>query len=350
MAETSKPGGDDDDERLDDETAAAAAQPDPAPRWLVDWRRSEHRRGFYSALGDHALQFTDRGSDHLMVSFDNLSSARDDRIEREPWGYGFVAKHGWSQLGVLAFAPDWFRSDELFDALRQLAGNGFFRRFRSVTMTGTSMGGYAACAFASLVPGCRVIAFSPQSTLKEDLVPWEERFASGRRADWSGPFADAAEESAAAAQVFLVYDPTFEPDVKHAARFRHPNAIHLRTRYAGHKTALVLRRSSLLSTIVREAVNGELTASRFYAHYRQSRRLPWFLNSVADKAFTRERFGLSARMILFLRQRGQGFAAHKLRQKHIELSGFDPLSRPRAVDTTRPEHQWQGTEGDARPQ
>ena len=44
---------------------------------------------------------SDRGSDVLVVSCDNLSSAREDTIDRLPWGYGFVAKNGWSQLGVM---------------------------------------------------------------------------------------------------------------------------------------------------------------------------------------------------------------------------------------------------------
>lgn len=273
----------DEDERLDEGAADVAAPVDPAPSWLIDFRRSGHGKGFYQSLGDHALMFADRGGDHLMVSFDNLSSARDESIAREPWGYGFVAKNGWSQLGVMAYAPDWFRSDSLFAALEDLAASGFFRRFRSVTMTGTSMGGYAACAFASLVPGCNVVAFSPQSTLKKDLVPWETRFSSGRKADWRGPYADAAVESGAAKRVFLVYDPQFEPDVKHVERFKLDNAIRLRARYSGHKSALFLRRAGLLSTIVRETVEERLTAPRFYSLYRQGRRLPWFVNALAER-------------------------------------------------------------------
>ena len=118
----------DEDERLDD-GAAQAAPAEPAPGWLVDFRRSAFRKGFYHALGDHALIFVDRGSEHLVVSFDNLSSAREDGIAREPWGYGFVAKNGWSHLGVMAFTGGWFRDNDLFAALRRLDEGGFFRRY-----------------------------------------------------------------------------------------------------------------------------------------------------------------------------------------------------------------------------
>ena len=81
----------------------------------------------------------------LVVSFDNLSAARDAGIDRDSWGYGFVAKNGWSHLGVLAFGANWFRSEDLFAELRALAKSGFFRRFGRVFLTGTSMGGYGRC-------------------------------------------------------------------------------------------------------------------------------------------------------------------------------------------------------------
>lgn len=291
------------DEALDatdgDPAGAAPVQPPEAgtaPEWLVDFRRSAFPRGFYRSGQGHGVVFTDRGGDTLVVSFDNLSSARDDSIDRTPWGYGFVAKNGWSQLGVMTFATDWFRNEELLEYLDSLAKSGFFQRFRKVVMTGTSMGGYAACAFASLSPGCTVIAFSPQSTLKKDLVPWEKRFSSGRRSDWSGAHADGAEESRAADKVFIVYDPLFAEDVQHVDRFTGPNVVRLRARYAGHKSALFLRRAGLLSSIVRETVEGGMSETRFYQMYRGGRALPWYMNAVAARISEGKRFHLLPRL------------------------------------------------------
>jgi predicted acylesterase/phospholipase RssA len=63
----------------------------------------------------------------------------------------------------------------LFDYLEGLRNSGFFKQFRHVVFTGTSMGGYAACAFCSLSPGSTVLAYSQQSTLAKDLVSWEKR-------------------------------------------------------------------------------------------------------------------------------------------------------------------------------
>ncbi|MDS9466254.1 hypothetical protein RGQ15_01535 [Paracoccus sp. MBLB3053] len=300
----------DDDESLleiDVTDPPATAEVGAAPRWLADLRGS-NGKGFYHSLGDYALVFADRDSEHLLVSFDNLSSARDDTLGRDPWGYSFVAKNGWSQLGVMAFVPGWFRDEALFDELHRLAESGFFRRFRSVTLTGTSMGGYAACAFASLVPGCRVIAFSPQSTLMKDLVPWERRFSSGRKADWSGRFVDAPSECAAASKVWLVYDPHFEPDVSHVDRFKAANTIRLPARHAGHKSALFLRRAGVLSTIMREAIQDELTPTSFFRSCREGRKLPWYVNGLAEQLMERGNGRLLARLIEWLRNaelRGQ---------------------------------------------
>ncbi|SMO79567.1 hypothetical protein [Paracoccus laeviglucosivorans] len=302
-----------------------------APRWLVDFRE-QRKRGFYRTLGDHALVFADRGDDHLLVSFDNLSSARDDAMNRDPWGYSFAAKNGWSQLGFMAFKPSWFRDPALFQEMRTLADSGFFRRFRSVTLTGTSMGGYGACAFASLVPGCTVVAFSPQSTLDPALVPWEERFASGRKADWSGDFADAATQSAAAARVWLIYDPHFGPDVQHVARFTHDRAIRLPARYSGHKSALFLRRAEILSTIMREAMAGTLSESSFFGLYRRGRALPWYVHGVADRIIADGNADRLNRLMAALRNTGYGpMVLRGIRERAAEAGLLNRPQPPRKL-------------------
>ncbi|WP_299361707.1 hypothetical protein [uncultured Paracoccus sp.] len=199
--------GSTDDELQGDPVAPPPSGVVAAPAWLTDLRGGDFRRGFYQSFGDHAVHFVQRSDRHLVVSFDNRSSVRDDAVDRDSWGYGFIRENGWSYLGVMAFRPNWFRDDDLIGYLRHLSHEGLFRKFDAVTMIGTSMGAYAATAFASLAPGCHVVAFSPQSTLSETLVPWERRFPAGRRADWTGDFADGAIESRAAARVWLIHDP-----------------------------------------------------------------------------------------------------------------------------------------------
>lgn len=260
---------------------------DASPTWLADLRRSDHRRGFYYSDHNFAAQFTHRSREVLMVSFDNLSNVRDRALSRETWGYEFYKKEGWSHFGLMSFDNNWYRDERLFDYLGKLAADGFFGSYTRVVLTGTSMGAYASAAFCSLVPGSTVLAFSPQSTLDTMLVPWEERFAGGRKQDWSGRFKDAANEVGAAGKAFILYDPYFEPDAMHAARLEGPNVVHLKTWFSGHKSALFLRRAEILKPIVFAAVAGNLDAHTFYGHFRARRKLPWYINGLTDRALAR---------------------------------------------------------------
>ena len=268
--------------------APKSAEPDEemalnmAPRWLADLRRSGHRKGFYHSDEKFAAHFTDRGEDVLLVSFDNLSNVGDQGLTREGWGYSFYRDEGWSHMGVMAFERHWFRDEALFDYMEDLAARGFFKRFKQVVFTGTSMGAYASTAFCQLVPGSTALAFSPQSTLDTKLVPWEKRFGSGRKQDWSGRYRDAPDCIAEAANVFILYDPYFEPDRIHAERYKGRNVHYLKCWYASHKSALFMNRAQILKPVVRAAVDGTLTEAVYYQHYRERRNLPWYLNGLRD--------------------------------------------------------------------
>ena len=272
----------------------ATAPEDAAPRWFSDLHRSDHRRGWYQSHRDFAVQFTARSPEVLVVSFDNLSSVNDPSLARDTWGYGFYAAEGWSHMGVMAFEKNWFRDTALFDMMEKL--RHLFAQYRTVVMTGTSMGAYAATAFADLAPGCTVLAFSPQATLDTARVPWESRFGAGRKRDWSGRYAFAPDHCRTAADVFVVHDPYFEPDRLHAQLYRGPNIHHLKSWYASHKSAQFMRRADILKTVMQEAVAGTLTPARYYALFRSRRDLVWYYMGLADHLLARGHRGLAAQL------------------------------------------------------
>ncbi len=224
--------------------------------------------GFYAKLGAHSASFVDRGTHQLVVTFDNLSDAGNPRYDREPWAGKFCADNGWSHLGVYAQPPSWFRDARLISYLEGLRDDGFFKRFERVAFCGTSMGGFGAVTFCDLSPGCTVMAFSPQTTLAADLVPWEKRFAKGRAMDWSLPYSDAAEHTAQAGKVFVVYDPFLKEDATHALRLKGDNIVFLRGFGLGHKSAFMLHRMDRLKLTMAQAITGDLTPARFYAQIR----------------------------------------------------------------------------------
>lgn len=253
---------------------------DLAPRWLADLRRSDYRKGWYHSDEKFAAQFTQRAGDTLVVSFDNLSNVNDASLARETWGYGFYGTAGWSHLGVMAFEKNWYRDDALFDFMEDK--QSLLQGFSNVIMTGTSMGAYAATAFADLAPGCTVLAFSPQATLAKARVPWEERFNSGRKQDWSGRYAHAPDHCSQAKDVFIVYDPYFEPDRLHAEFYQGDNVHHLKSWYSSHKSAQFMRRAEILKSVMQAAVAGTLTPHVYYSQFRARRDLIWYYNGLAD--------------------------------------------------------------------
>jgi hypothetical protein len=284
-------------------------KPDPnegkmAPPWLaemrcgkVDGHQVAKPHGFYINYKKFAAIHVSRGEDTLVVAFDNLSAVKDKSLERETWGDKFYGDNNWSSLGILSFDANWYRDETLFDYLEGLRDQGFFKRFKNVVFTGTSMGAYAACAFCGLAPGAIVLAYSPQSTLKKSLVPWEKRFNSGRKQNWDGRYQDAATLTSSAKKVYLCYDPYMEGDKLHARRFSGENITHLHSNYVGHKTVVFLRRAGVLKDVTGLSVSGEMTSEIFNTLYRSRRKLPWYYFGLIDMAMERGHFGLSDRII-----------------------------------------------------
>ncbi|VVT29353.1 conserved hypothetical protein [Roseovarius sp. EC-HK134] len=228
---------------------------------------------FETILPKNRLSFTAAGP-VLVVSFDNAVAAQRRAPNRRAWGHGFFLQEGHSVLGVMADDTDWFRCPALHASLLALRDQGFFQNFAQVVMTGTSMGGFGAAAFSSLAPGCRVISYTPQSTLHADLVPWETNHGKGRRQRWDGLFNDAAVESRQAAEVYLFYDPFHSEDRRHAARFTGENVRHLRSPLLGHGLPEAFDAMGLLKEVFRKASTGTLDNAWFYSEMRARKTLP----------------------------------------------------------------------------
>jgi alpha-beta hydrolase superfamily lysophospholipase len=90
--------------------------------------------------------------DSLVVAFDSAGFHQNAQV-RKPWGFDFLAKRGYSVLGVKYKFQDWYRGADLHaffrsEELRTLAG-----RHSRIYLFGGSMGGYAALTFAEVFPG-----------------------------------------------------------------------------------------------------------------------------------------------------------------------------------------------------
>ena len=270
-----------------DQTEPATKPPEriEKPMWFDEIGPCGSAGGFLQADPRHPLLFVRRRRPLLLVSFDNLSNVNDRSPTRLPWAFKFARDNQVSHLGVYAHLPDWYRDAGLIDKMHGLAAEGFFEGYERCVFAGSSMGAFGALTFARLAPGATVLAFNPQSTLDEALVPWETRYRSGRRQDWSLPLGDAAGAVADLGRAFVFYDPYFEPDQLHfdrlmAAPGAQARVVGMKCRYSNHKSAVFLRKIDALKPVMQAALAGELTAQKFYMLYRGRRRLPWFRGSL----------------------------------------------------------------------
>ena len=273
------------------------------PEWLTDLKETSQNVAFYESGRDFSIQFTKRSAGILFVGFDDLSKVRSKTRLRDGWGYSFARKEGWSYLGISTFSENWFRDSDIHCALESLASRGFFRKFGNVVLSGTSMGGYGACAFAPLSPGCTVVAFSPQSTLSPYLAGWDTRYPQGTAQNWSEPFADAATGVRSACRAWVIYDPKHSLDHRHALRISGPNVTHLRARYTGHNTAQFLRQIGVLSEVSKGCALGAMTESVFYSLFRRGRNYRRLQQALVKHVIARGGVGLQKHLAEVLKHR-----------------------------------------------
>jgi len=217
------------------------------------------------SLDSAYIDFVRQSTDILLVTFDPMPKAAVNRINnlRIGWGGEFVLEQGYSCLFVKPTKKNWYRDLSLFEHFDFLKRTDFFGQFKKVVFAGSSMGGYGALAFSSLVPGSTVIALNPQVSLSFDLAPWETRYAGGRAQNWTGQYCDASLEIVHAKCVFVVYDPFFKLDALHISLLHSPNVEFLKLPFVGHKTALWLQRTGMLKEFMKSAIEGNLTQERF---------------------------------------------------------------------------------------
>jgi hypothetical protein len=258
----------------------------PIPRKFRRVALESEKNGFFRDLGRHFATYSARGKT-CIVSFDNMKS-RDANPPRYPWGYQFCAKNNYSQLGIMMTRRnDWFRQKPLADFFDELKETGFFEQFDNVVFYGSSMGGYAALTYAACFPQARAVAFTPQTSLSHEHVPWETRFRRGyERGDWSfDRYADAAETVPKISRAQVFYDPYYKLDNMHAKRLNYDNVDHFHCSFTEHKAPRLLLQMGILNEVTKKAIEGNLDAKTFNALYRKRRDCIAYFRMLTMKSF-----------------------------------------------------------------
>jgi len=244
------------------------------------------RQGFIRNLPRHHLVYMPR-NDKLLVTFDHYGSIHS-APPRLPWGHALAEEMGWSHLGNMTKQNDWFRHKDMFMVYRGLRDRGFFEDFEDVVFYGASMGGYAACAFSIVHPGARVVAISPQTTLRKSLAPFETRFDEGRKlGQWSGPWIDAVRTLEQASSIKVFYDPWWRPDAAHVARLTSARVERYWTPFMRHRVPQHLKDMGLMSTVASRAIKSGMNPSKFRILLRQRHKNAGFVKSLLRQAASR---------------------------------------------------------------
>lgn len=226
------------------------------------------------------------GATKLVFTFENADQPSRPRLDglREPWAGRWLHNLGYAVVGVKPKSVEWCRGRDLHEFFRSNYLQSLVGQFDQVFLYGSSMGGFAAMAFADAIPGATVIALNPQSTLDPRLVPWETRYQEGQSQDWSGDFADARIGASKAKSVFVAYDPLFELDRKHVARLDQANLIPFKMPLVGHAIGMYMSEVGVLSAFVEGALAGTLTVQECNRLARNRRKTPRYFYCLGKRS------------------------------------------------------------------
>tara|TARA_R100000935_G_scaffold35531_1_gene56260 strand:- start:1208 stop:4474 length:3267 start_codon:yes stop_codon:yes gene_type:complete len=254
--------------------------------------------GFYWEGDNNALYF-EPGSKRLVVTFDNVHTARLQE-QRWPWGHALITQQlGCAVLGVMSKDRGWFRHDFVHDSFDKLRDTGWFEQFDEVLFYGASMGGFGALTYARSCPGANILAIEPQTTLDPDILPKDLRWPWTQKLDWKNRYKDASEGTATAKNVVVISDPYFDLDRAHVERLSGENIKHLNIPFFGHKVAQPLMIMGNLKRLLADMTRGTYNADEYYRLLRNRHDLPRFQHSLITLARDRGHLKLALKACEF---------------------------------------------------
>ena len=246
----------------------------------------------------------------LIVTFAPDGELKNSSVAKgeDPWGFSFLKRNNYNVLSFCSIEnqSNYYRDSDFINSLHEVSSTlpDFIERIGY----GGSMGGYAVSAFANVLGLERILLINPISTRRLDIATWD--YEAGRSLhtfgyDWGGPYADGADADASG---FVIYDPLYDLDRKHAVRFK--NLRPLKVHGVGHGVPNHLQAMNMLSWIVIAFIENKLSEKDFY-HRIRARRLikryyDWLL-SPQNKHLTAQRAHIINRYKLIMMKK----VAHK---------------------------------------
>ena len=243
--------------------------------WLAQLSEIAEDSGEFETLGTQHVAARIDGvevdSGTLLVTFETVQGIQLQSDIGQPLGWDLVRTQGWSSLCVISDGDTWFRDPQVYAMFDRLTDDGYFEEFDRVVFYGAGPCGYAAAAFSVALPGAVVLAVQPQATLDPRVTEWDNRFTHMRRTSFTDRYGYAPDMLDAAAQGYVLFDPTEDLDAMHAALFTRPNVTKLRLRHMGDALQGDLIEMDILDELLIAVAEGSLTEKRF-ARLARARR------------------------------------------------------------------------------
>ncbi len=211
----------------------------------------------------------ERKHDRVVFTFHGWN--KDPKFADWGFGEGYFADRGVDAIHFLSAANNWYQHPEMPAAVA--AATAFAKPYAARSCYGSSMGGYAAMLFSSWLEADVVAAFSPQFSIRREIVPGERRWLQ-ESIDTEFLYDDMAAMASRTARMLLVYDPTDEDDLPHVMLMR-PAIARLEefiVPMIGHEVLRFLHEIGLLASFIEQSVCGTLDAGAFRKAIRDARR------------------------------------------------------------------------------
>lgn len=187
----------------------------------------------------------------VVLSFESAMAMDRSDVLRKGFAEKILLESGYACVSFLCNEPHWYRPKDVQDFIQSDYLRKFLGRYDKVHTYGSSMGGFAALAFADVVGADNAIAMAPITSLSVDSAPWETRFRNGAKRNWNTPFNDGVKSISTPKSIWLIYDP-LSPDMPHVDRLREHVGSRLREvpwPNAGHGIGAKLLQKGALKTI-----------------------------------------------------------------------------------------------------
>lgn len=210
-------------------------------------------------------------------------------INKDGFGVKFLFADGYDVVSFKCVRDSWFQNLPI-RAIEMAAKIG--RKYKRVVTYGSSMGGFAAIAFADLLSATDVIAISPQYSIRDEFDKrWSRQAAV--ISDWAFEIHDGACKNC---HVTLLYDDFHRPDTlqveKIIQKLNAPKLHQLRVPFSGHPAGHLLSDTKQLSSIIRAILNRDENINVEYV-WSKIRNLPQYIFRLGCYAAERGRVKLA---------------------------------------------------------